>query len=265
MEQCKKDEVIAEFKAQGGYFMTQQETKEVCKLLFKNGHTMNAKFVGKEATVIAKAANIQVPSGTRVLIGEQTGVGEGNPLSYEKLTTVLGFYTVNNAHEACELCIKLLQNAIGHTMSMHTQNKDIVTKFSAKPASRILVNTGNTQGGTGASTGLAISFTLGCGTWGGSSVSENVSPMHLINIKRVVYGIHDCETLVSLDKSFDYPELNDTFNTFNGKGITKSPSDYVSSFEQVGTSTTTTCEPEITKQEMLDMIQQIVTNLKEVK
>ena len=80
-------------------------------------------------------------------------------------------------------------------------------KFAAKPSSRILVNTGSTQGATGASTGLVPSFTLGCGTWGGSSVSENVSPLHLINIKRVAFGIKDCSTLATSDPEFNYPEL----------------------------------------------------------
>jgi len=82
----------------------------------------------------------------------------------------------------------------------------MVMKFAKKPAARILVNTGSTQGAVGASTGLTPSFTLGCGTWGGSSVSENVSPMHLINIKRVAYGVKDCGSL-ALDPTFNYPEL----------------------------------------------------------
>nr|WP_209659916.1 acetaldehyde dehydrogenase (acetylating) [Acetoanaerobium pronyense] len=207
VEECNRDAVIAEFKKQGGYFMTSEETSKVCKLLFKDGHTMNAKCVGRSADVIAKAAEISIPEGTRVLIGEQCGVGPDYPLSYEKLTTVLGFYTVKDWHEACELSIELLQNGIGHTMSLHTEDRDIVLKFTQKPAARILVNTGSAQGGTGASTSLMPSFTLGCGTWGGSSTSENVTPLHLINIKRVAYGIKDCDTLASSDITFDYPEL----------------------------------------------------------
>lgn len=207
VEECNRNAVIAEFKKQGGYFMTSEETSKVCKLLFKDGHTMNAKCVGRSADVIAKAAEISIPEGTRVLIGEQCGVGPDYPLSYEKLTTVLGFYTVKDWHEACELSIELLQNGIGHTMSLHTEDRDIVLKFTQKPAARILVNTGSAQGGTGASTSLMPSFTLGCGTWGGSSTSENVTPLHLINIKRVAYGIKDCDTLASSDITFDYPEL----------------------------------------------------------
>ena len=204
-EECNKDAVIAEFKAQGGYFMTPEETDKVCKLLFKNGgHAMNAKFVGRSPQVIANAAGINIPEGTKVLLGPQDGVGDGYPLSYEKLTSVLGFYVVKDWREACDLSKALLQNGIGHTMSIHTEDRNMVLEFSAKPASRIVVNTGSTMGGVGASTGLAPSFTLGCGTWGGSSVSENVTPMHLVNIKRVAYGIKDVTTLVQNDPTWTH-------------------------------------------------------------
>lgn len=88
--------------------MTPEETEKVCALLFKSGsHNMNAKFVGRSPQVIAEAAKITIPAGTRVLIGEQGGVGEGYPLSYEKLTTVLAFYTVRDWREACELASRL--------------------------------------------------------------------------------------------------------------------------------------------------------------
>lgn len=206
-EECNKDAVIAELKRQGGYFMTPEETDKVCKLLFKNGHAMNAKFVGRSPFRIATAAGITIPENTKVLIGPQGGVGEGYPLSYEKLTSVLAFYVVKDWHEACELSIELLQNGIGHTMSLHTEDRNVVLEFTRKPASRILVNTGSSMGGTGASTGLLPSFTLGCGTWGGSSVSENVSPLHLINIKKVAYGIKNCATLAADDPTFNHPEL----------------------------------------------------------
>ncbi|MSS63729.1 acetaldehyde dehydrogenase (acetylating) [Velocimicrobium porci] len=198
VEECNRNEVIEEFRRQGGYFMTEEETNKVCQILFRKGtHNMNAKFVGRSAEVIAAAAGFQIPAGTKVLIGEQNGVGEEYPLSYEKLTTVLGFYTVQNWEEACELSIRLLNHGIGHTMNIHTNDYDMVMKFARKKASRILVNTGGSQGGTGASTGLFPAFTLGCGTWGGSATSENVTPMHLINLKRVAYGLKNCETLTN--------------------------------------------------------------------
>lgn len=201
-ETCNRDAVVSEFKSQGGYFLTEEECAQVCSLLFRNGHAMSPKFVGRDPQTIARAAGITIPEGTKVLIGEQAGVGDKWPLSFEKLTCVLAFYTVDNWEEACDLSIALLQNGIGHTMSIHTEDKTIVRKFSIKPASRILINTGGTQGGTGLSTGLEVALTLGCGTWGGSSISENVGPQHLINVKRVVNGLIEPDDLVGHDEVF---------------------------------------------------------------
>lgn len=193
VEECIRDKVMEEFRRQGGYFLNPEETKKVAEKLFVKGHAMNAKFVGRSAEVIAEGAGIAIPPGTKVLLGEQQGVGSDYPLSYEKLTTVLAFYTVKDWEEACELCIKLLNNGgVGHSLAIHTEDEEIAMKFSVKPVFRILVNTPSTQGGVGVSTGLAPAFTLGCGTWGGSATSDNVTPMHLINKKRVAYGIKDC-------------------------------------------------------------------------
>ncbi|HEL1907826.1 TPA: acetaldehyde dehydrogenase (acetylating) [Streptococcus suis] len=206
-EEANKDQVLQELKAQGCYLMTKEETDKVCQILFRgNSHgcnpAMNPKFVGQSAIKIAEAAGISVPSDTNILVGPQVGVGQGNPLSFEKLTTVLGFYVVKDWEEACALSIKLLQNGIGHTMSLHTGDPDMIFRFSSKPASRILINTGGSQGGTGISTGLPIAFTLGCGTDGGSSVSDNLTPEHLINIKTVAYGVRDVTQIVTNDHRF---------------------------------------------------------------
>lgn len=254
-EECNEAEVISELKSQGGYFMSKEETDKVCNLLFKNGHSMNAKFVGRSPQVIAAAAGIQIPEGTRVLIGRQEGVGEGYPLSYEKLTTVLGFYTVKDWEEACGLSIRLLQNGIGHTMSIHTQDRDKVLKFAAKPASRILVNTGGSQGGTGISTGLPIAFTLGCGTCGGSSVSENVSPKHLINIKTVAFGLKDCATIASDDPTFTWKD--------NGAKAACSPADFVASFDKKETTPVSSCQTGCDDNEKLAaLVKEIVLAMK---
>lgn len=192
VEECKRDEVIEELKTQGGYLMTPEETKKVGAAIINCNHSMNAAFVGRSAQVIADKVGITIPNGTKVLIGEQEGVGNEYPLSYEKLTTVLAFYTVKDWEEACELSIKLLNNGgIGHSLSIHSQDKKIIMKFAEKPVFRILVNVPSSLGGVGALTGLSPSFTLGCGTWGGSSTSDNVTPLHLINIKRIAYGIKD--------------------------------------------------------------------------
>lgn len=270
-EECNEAAVIQEFKKHGGYFMTKEETDKVCKLLFKNGHAMNAKFVGRSPQVIASAAGIEIPQGTKVLIGRQNGVGEGNPLSFEKLTTVLGFYTVKDWHQACDLSIELLQNGIGHTMSIHTEDRDIVMKFAKKPASRILVNTGGTQGGTGASTGLNPSFTLGCGTWGGSSVSENVTPEHLINIKRVAYGLKDCATLASNDPTFNCIKTAENCHSVQNQLMNMSPAQIAAAAAALNkdnacvnnTNTCTECNTDSTKnEEILDLVNQIVAAMK---
>ncbi|WP_346876347.1 MULTISPECIES: acetaldehyde dehydrogenase (acetylating) [unclassified Clostridium] len=270
-EECNEAAVIQEFKKHGGYFMTKEETDKVCKLLFKNGHAMNAKFVGRSPQVIASAAGIEIPQGTKVLIGRQNGVGEGNPLSFEKLTTVLGFYTVKDCYQACDLSIELLQNGIGHTMSIHTENKDIVMKFAKKPASRILVNTGGTQGGTGASTGLNPSFTLGCGTWGGSSVSENVTPEHLINIKRVAYGLKDCATLASNDPTFNCIKTAENCHSVQNQLMNMSPAQIAAAAAALSkdnacvnnNNTCTECNTDSTKnEEILDLVNQIVAAMK---
>lgn len=270
-EECNEDAVIQEFKKHGGYFMTKEETDKVCKLLFKNGHAMNAKFVGRSPQVIASAAGIEIPQGTKVLIGRQNGVGEGNPLSYEKLTTVLGFYTVKDWHQACDLSIELLQNGIGHTMSIHTEDRDIVMKFAKKPASRILVNTGGTQGGTGASTGLNPSFTLGCGTWGGSSVSENVTPEHLINIKRVAYGLKDCATLASNDPTFNCIKTAENCHSVQNQFMNMSPAQIAAAAAALNkandcvkdTNNCTECSSDsIKNEELVDLVNQIVAAMK---
>ncbi|WP_086347654.1 acetaldehyde dehydrogenase (acetylating) [Candidatus Enterococcus clewellii] len=194
VEEAMESQIISEFQRQGGYFMTEEETAKVAQKLFVKGHAMNARLVGRSPQVIAEAAGISIPDGTKVLLGRQTGVGEGYPLSYEKLTTVLGFYTVKNWEEACEISIALLNNGgVGHSFAIHTQDKELLMKFAEKPVFRILVNTGSTQGGVGASTAIAPAFTLGCGTWGGSATSDNVTPEHLINIKRIACGIKETE------------------------------------------------------------------------
>ena len=270
-EEFNEYAVNQEFKKHGGYFMTKEETDKVCKLLFKNGHAMNAKFVGRSPQVIASAAGIEIPQGTKVLIGRQNGVGEGNPLSYEKLTTVLGFYTVKDWHQACDLSIELLQNGIGHTMSIHTEDRDIVMKFAKKPASRILVNTGGTQGGTGASTGLNPSFTLGCGTWGGSSVSENVTPEHLINIKRVAYGLKDCATLASNDPTFNRIKTAENCHSVQNQFMNMSPAQIAAAAAALNkandcvkdTNNCTECGSDsIKNEEIVDLVNQIVAAMK---
>lgn len=264
VEECNRDKVVSEFKNQGCYFMTEEENKKVCNLLFKGkGNAMNPKMVGKSPQVIAKTAGISIPEGTKLLLGEQSGVGLDNPLSFEKLTTVLAFYTVRDWKEACNLSIELLQNGLGHTMSIHTNDDDMVMKFAEKPASRILVNTGGTQGGTGLSTGLMPAFTLGCGTWGGSSVSENVSPMHLINIKNVSHGIKDCSTLAEDDPTFIYSTGNKNVST-ESCGY-ESPANYAAnSKDNINNNENTNSNKNKDNGELLELMEQFLASMKGV-
>jgi acetaldehyde dehydrogenase (acetylating) len=183
------DEVKRQFVANGAYFMSAPEIDVVGRLLVTPQRLPNPALVGKPATYIAQQAGISVPSGTRVLIAELAGVGRDYPLSIEKLCPVLSFYVVNDWREGCERCKQILRyGGMGHTMSIHSRNDAIILEFGLKkPAFRIVVNTPTTLGSIGLTTGLDPSMTLGCGGWGGNITSDNISPMHLLNIKRLAY------------------------------------------------------------------------------
>ncbi len=196
-EEIIRNQVIDELKRQGAYFLNKDERNKVGSILMRANNTMNPKIVGKTALYIAAMAGITVPTTTKVLVSEETEVSHINPYSREKLCPVLGFYTEETWEKACEKCIEILENeGIGHTMSMHTNNENIVKEFSLKkPVGRLLVNTPAALGGVGATTALIPAFTLGCGTIGGSSTTDNIGPLNLINIRRVAYGTKELEDL----------------------------------------------------------------------
>jgi acetaldehyde dehydrogenase (acetylating) len=118
-------------------------------------------------------------------------VGRDYPLSIEKLCPVLSFYVVRDWREGCERCIQILRyGGMGHTMSIHSKNEDVILQFGLKkPAFRICVNTPTTHGSIGLTTGLDPAMTLGCGGWGGNITSDNISPRHLLNVKRLAYEV----------------------------------------------------------------------------
>lgn len=192
-EKCIADDVMQEVKRQGGYFLSPAESEKVGRFILRENGTMNPKIVGRSALKIAEMAGIAVPDSTRVLVSVQTTVGKDNPYSREKLCPILAFYVEENWEKACERSIQILNNeGAGHTMTMHTRNKDIVRQFALKkPVSRLLVNTPGSLGGTGATTALPPALTLGCGAVGGSATSDNVTPLNLINIRRVAYGLKE--------------------------------------------------------------------------
>ena len=185
------DEVKKEFVAQGGYFMNAAEMEAVARVLVSPQRLPNPALVGKSATFIAEKCGISVPSGTRVLIAPLEGVGRDYPLSIEKLCPVLSFYVVRDWREGCERCKQILRyGGMGHTMSIHSKNEQVILEFGLKkPAFRIIVNSPTTLGSIGLTTGLDPAMTLGCGGYGGNITSDNISPRHLLNIKRLAYEV----------------------------------------------------------------------------
>ena len=196
-EECIRDSVIAEFKRQGAYFLSEQEKEQVSSVLMRASGTMNPAIVGKSPKYIATLANISIPENTRVIIGFETEVGDKFPFSREKLCPVLAFYTESDWESACELCIRILNNeGAGHTLVIHSKDESVIREFALKkPVSRVLVNTPSALGGVGATTNLLPSLTLGCGAVGGSSSSDNIGPLNLINIRRLAYGTKELEDI----------------------------------------------------------------------
>jgi acetaldehyde dehydrogenase (acetylating) len=185
------EEARREFEAQGGYFMNKAEMDAVARVLVTPQRLPNPALVGKAATVIAEKCGITVPSGTRVLIAPLEGVGRDYPLSIEKLCPVLSYYVVRDWREGCERCKQILRyGGMGHTMSIHSRNEQVILEFGLKkPAFRIIVNSPTTHGSIGLTTGLDPAMTLGCGGYGGNITSDNISPRHLLNVKRLAYEI----------------------------------------------------------------------------
>ncbi len=191
------DEVKRQFAANGGHFMSAAEIDAVARVLLSPQRLPNPALVGRPATFIAQQAGISVPPTTRVLIAELTGVGRDFPLSVEKLCPVLSFYVVADWREGCERCKQILRyGGMGHTMSIHSRNDEVILQFGLKkPAFRIVVNSPTTHGSIGLSTGLDPAMTLGCGGYGGTITSDNISPRHLLNIKRVAHEVTPVSSL----------------------------------------------------------------------
>ena len=220
-ERCIKDQVVAEVERQGGYFMTEEESQKVSRFILRANGTMNPKIVGKPAQAIAEMAGIRIPAGTRVLLSHQTTVGKDNPYSREKLCPILAFYTEDNWESACKRSIEILNNeGVGHTMTIHSEDMSVIREFALKkPVSRLLVNTPGALGGVGASTGLQPALTLGCGSVGGSATSDNVGPMHLINIRRVAFGIKELSEIRGSNPAPDGSSCASTCKATENKGV----------------------------------------------
>ena len=180
------------FATEGGHFLNKQEQDKLVAVVATSTGSLNAKIVGKSPQVIAGMAGISIPPNTRAMLCELDGVGRDFPLSMEKLSPILAFYIAENLEEGCERAAQVLRfGGMGHTASIHTRDRNAAREYGVRmPASRIIVSSPSTHGAIGFTTGLEPSMTLGCGSWGGNVTSDNISPRHLIDIKRIAFEIN---------------------------------------------------------------------------
>ena len=175
--------------AEGAYFANEEQTERLRKLLFHPNGAINTATVGKPAQTVASMAGFSIPQSARVIVTPLQITGKDEPLSREKLTTVLGWYQENGWEAGCERSIELIMfGGRGHTQVIHATDENVIMAFGLeKPVFRILVNTMSTLGAVGLTTGLMPSMTLGAGGEGGSITGDNVTVHHLYNIKRLAY------------------------------------------------------------------------------
>ena len=190
VEKCMEATVLEEAASQGFYLMNPREAEALAKLLFRGDGSLNPAIVGKAAAELASMAGFPIPRNTRILLAREQQAGPSRPYSMEKLCPVLAFYVMDSEDAVLEKCVEILTHeGSGHTFSMHAEDSDVVRRFAAGiPVSRFLVNTPAALGGIGATTGMFPALTLGCGAVGGSSSSNNISPLDLMNIRRVAWG-----------------------------------------------------------------------------
>src|SRR5690349_7866383 len=181
--------VREQFKLQGAYFLSQSEADQLAKIVATPQRSLNPQIVGKSVEFIANMAGISVAPGTRCMMADVGGVGRDFPLSMEKLSPILAFYVEDGIERGAARCNEVLHyGGMGHTAGIHTRSREAAVRYGSEmPASRVTVNTPTTHGAIGFSTALPPSMTLGCGSWGGNVTSDNVSPLHLMDIKRVAF------------------------------------------------------------------------------
>ena len=201
VERGMEENVKAAAKSMGFYFMNPDEAGRLAKLLFRPTGALNPEIVGKPAVKLAQMAQIPVPADTKILVAREEQAGPNYPYSMEKLCPVLAFYVMESEEAVLQKVVEVLEHeGAGHTFSMHAEDRAVVEKFAAAvPVSRFLVNTPAALGGIGATTELFPALTLGCGAVGGSSSSNNIGPMDLVNIRRVAWGSEQKETAVQVD------------------------------------------------------------------
>ena len=197
VEQCIESEVRKELVRQGAYFMSCEEAERLGKLLYHTNGKMNAEFIGLSAKRLAARAGFEVAEDIRMLIAEGSYALSDSPYNRENLCPVLSYYIEDDWQGACEKCIELLfyrQNA--HTLVIHSKDQYVIQQFSLKkPVARVLVNTPATLGSMGVTTTLFPSMMLGSGMIGQGVTSENVSPMNLIYIRTIGFGMRNSDSI----------------------------------------------------------------------
>ena len=189
VERSVEQAVRQEAQRRGFYFMDKEEAGRLAKLLFRPNGTLDPQIVGRDAVTLAKMAGIGVPADTQILVAREQEAGPTRPYSMEKLCPVLAFFVMDTEEAVLQKAIEVLTHeGRGHTFSMHCTDTEVIRRFALQiPVSRFLVNTPSALGGIGASTGLFPALTLGCGAIGGSSSSNNISPLDLIDLRRVAW------------------------------------------------------------------------------
>lgn len=210
VDSCIAAEVKRELQNNGAYFMTEEEAQKLGSLLFHSDGSMDSEMVGKSAQELAKRTGFNVPGDVTVLISEQKYVSETNPYSKEKLCPVLAYYIEDDWMHACEKCIELLlSERQGHTLVIHSKNEEVIRQFALKkPVGRVLVNTPASFGSMGATTNLFPAFTLGSGSAGEGMTSDNISPINLIYIRKVGYGVRRLEEITNRETEEKKPQVD---------------------------------------------------------
>lgn len=185
------DKLKSQMQQEGAYFVDEHQAGLLRRLLFTPEGGIVSSTVGKPATYLAALAGFEVPTGTRVLVARLQRVGKDEPLSREKLTTVLAWYEEDGWEAGCDRCIELIQfGGRGHSLVIHARDENVIMAFGLeKPVFRITVNTMSTMGAIGLTTGLMPSLTLGAGGVGGSITGDNITTYHLFNVKRLAYEL----------------------------------------------------------------------------
>ena len=205
-ETVNRDKVLTALKANGAFLCNDEQREALRKLMIKPNFAINPDCVGQAPGKIAQMAGFSVPEGTRILAVELDGVGREHPMSAEKLSPVLAAYFVRDFAESLDACETILNfGGRGHTTVIHSHNDERIREFGLRmPAFRVLVNTPAPQGSTGITTNVFPAMTLGCGAIAGNVTSDNIGPMHLINIKRIAYHVRDPETAFESEEAKAY-------------------------------------------------------------